>query len=70
MLFFYIYIYSEDSYRKQAVVDGETCLLDILVCRNINLDSNLLVLFNRILPVKKNIGLIVYSRMIFIYFEF
>ena len=22
----------EDSYRKQAVVDGETCLLDILVC--------------------------------------
>lgn len=26
-MFFFI---SEDSYRKQVVIDGETCLLDIL----------------------------------------
>jgi len=33
ILFFFSYVhFSEDSYRKQAVVDGETCLLDILVC--------------------------------------
>ena len=31
LLFLHLFIYSEDSYRKQAVVDGETCLLDILV---------------------------------------
>ena len=24
------YIVTEDSYRKQVVIDGETCLLDIL----------------------------------------
>lgn len=24
------YIFLEDSYRKQVVIDGETCLLDIL----------------------------------------
>ena len=24
------YIVAEDSYRKQVVIDGETCLLDIL----------------------------------------
>lgn len=26
-------VFAEDSYRKQAVVDGETCLLDILVIK-------------------------------------
>jgi len=24
------YLLTEDSYRKQVVIDGETCLLDIL----------------------------------------
>lgn len=24
------FLFSEDSYRKQVVIDGETCLLDIL----------------------------------------
>lgn len=27
--FIYLFL-SEDSYRKQVVIDGETCLLDIL----------------------------------------
>ena len=30
--FFYLFLFcfAEDSYRKQVVIDGETCLLDIL----------------------------------------
>ena len=32
----FLFISTEDSYRKQAVVDGETCLLDILVCHTID----------------------------------
>jgi len=28
MIFFFLFI--EDTYRKQVVIDGETCLLDIL----------------------------------------
>jgi hypothetical protein len=35
-----IYFFLEDSYRKQAVVDGETCLLDILVCRKMYFQIN------------------------------
>lgn len=27
---FLYYLFLEDSYRKQVVIDGETCLLDIL----------------------------------------
>lgn len=27
---FLIFFFTEDSYRKQVVIDGETCLLDIL----------------------------------------
>lgn len=30
MSFIYYFIKTEDSYRKQVVIDGETCLLDIL----------------------------------------
>jgi hypothetical protein len=26
----FVFLLSEDSYRKQVVIDGETCLLDIL----------------------------------------
>jgi len=40
----FVFLYSEDSYRKQAVVDGETCLLDILVCK-INLFDNKIYYF-------------------------
>ena len=29
-MWLYISYISEDSYRKQVVIDGETCLLDIL----------------------------------------
>ena len=29
-MWLYISCISEDSYRKQVVIDGETCLLDIL----------------------------------------
>uniref|UniRef100_A0A8C5SXP1 HRas proto-onco, GTPase n=1 Tax=Laticauda laticaudata TaxID=8630 RepID=A0A8C5SXP1_LATLA len=29
-VFAHVHIYSPDSYRKQVVIDGETCLLDIL----------------------------------------
>ncbi len=57
--FFQLYCFSEDSYRKQAVVDGETCLLDILVCRMIDWKNKLFISIHRIRLVKKNIGLIV-----------
>lgn len=30
MLLYVFYFVAEDSYRKQVVIDGETCLLDIL----------------------------------------
>ena len=30
VMWLYICCISEDSYRKQVVIDGETCLLDIL----------------------------------------
>ncbi len=31
-IFFFVSVFvsTEDSYRKQVVIDGETCLLDIL----------------------------------------
>lgn len=39
------FFYLEDSYRKQAVVDGETCLLDILVCVRRKLDRDFVCFF-------------------------
>jgi hypothetical protein len=60
-----VLFFSEDSYRKQAVVDGETCLLDILVCRMIDLKNKLFISIHRIQLVKKNIGLIVNPMKIF-----
>ncbi len=65
-------IYSEDSYRKQAVVDGETCLLDILVRKKKDLFEKIkfIIFINRILPVKKNIGLFEYKNTDLLYWNF
>lgn len=30
LFFHFCHFFAEDSYRKQVVIDGETCLLDIL----------------------------------------